>query len=80
MPSFPQLQPTDRAKTAQLLLSRKVDLYAKDTRGLTPMQLTNNRRCKDRLREAERREERASAERRKEAEILKREKALKRRA
>lgn len=72
-------QPNRPREITQLLLGRKVDLHAKDSRGLTPMHLTNNRRCKERLREAERREEKAKAEQKKQAEKRKREKALKKR-
>jgi len=44
----------------QLLIGAKANLHAKDDRGRTALNYTNNRRCKERIREAERREERAA--------------------
>lgn len=63
----------------QLLIGGKADLHAKDDRGRTPLMYTNNRRCKERIREAERREERAAEAQRQLVLKQKRDKALRRR-
>lgn len=73
------VHPLPPRSNPQLLIGRKADLHAKDHRGRTPLQFTNNRRCKERLREAERKEERAALEQRRQSEERERERALKRR-
>lgn len=66
-------------KTYQLLIGAKVDLHAKDDRGRTALKYSNHRRCKERIREAERREERAAEAQRQLMLQQKRDKALRRR-
>lgn len=44
----------------KLLISHKAQLKILDDRGRTPLQSTTNRRCKEKLRDAELREERAA--------------------
>lgn len=53
-------------------------MHARDDRGRTPLMYTTNRRCKERIREAERREERAAEAQRQLVLQQKREKALRR--
>lgn len=66
-------------KIEQLLIGAKADLHAKDDRGRTALKYSNNRRCKERIREAERREERAAEAQRQLMLQQKRDKALRRR-
>lgn len=63
----------------QLLIGAKADLHAKDHRGRTALKFSNNRRCKDRIREAERKEEKAAEAQRLLLLQQKRDKALRRR-
>ncbi|CAB1117648.1 unnamed protein product [Ectocarpus sp. CCAP 1310/34] len=50
----------ERAVIVELLIGRKADLHAKDDRGRDALHYTDSRRCKERIQEAQRREERAA--------------------
>lgn len=63
----------------QLLIVRKADLHAKDDRGRDALHYTDSRRCKERIREAQRREERAAEAQRQLALQKKRDEANRRR-
>ncbi|CAN0529033.1 unnamed protein product [Ectocarpus sp. 8 AP-2014] len=69
----------ERAVIVELLIGRKADLHAKDDRGRDALHYTDSRRCKERIREAQRREERAAEAQRKLALQKKRDEANRRR-
>lgn len=68
-----------KTRLDQLLIGAKADLHTKDDRGRTALKFSNNRRCKERIREAERREERAAEAQRQLVLQQKRDQALRRR-